>query len=429
MATFTDNYDLKKPDQSEYYNVDDFNGNMDILDTVLYQQERKIDALEGVGGAVPHQDLGADPTQAELCQAFCEGVWGSGTFTVATPLSSSTYITTAGDTHTAVEIWNGTWMRNDYDNHRWVLSNTTDTDPVVYEYIDVGVDTVSQADAETFGVAKASSTTPLVAGTADVGTDDGTYARGNHVHPAQTTVTGNAGSATKLATSRTIDGVSFDGTAAITHYGTCSTAAATAAKTVSLPGFKLVVGAKLAVKFTVTNTAPNPTLSAENTAAAPMRWRGSAVAADILSAGRVYEFVYDGSAYEIVGDAYSAATATTPGIVTLSDTYNTELSGAGIAASQQGLARAYEALKSRTNININRLTITGDGSDHYEITLAQVPSANNAAIGGIVGGSGIGSVNGLRRLRNIGATVIVEFINALPTGENIDMSIYFPVPR
>ena len=36
--------------------------------------------------------------------------------------------------------------------------------------------------------------------------------------------------AVKLKTARAIDGVSFDGSAAVTHYATCSTAAATAAK-------------------------------------------------------------------------------------------------------------------------------------------------------------------------------------------------------
>lgn len=44
---------------------------------------------------------------------------------------------------------------------------------------------------------------PLVAGTAAVGTST-KYAREDHRHPAQTTVSGNAGTATKLATSRVI---------------------------------------------------------------------------------------------------------------------------------------------------------------------------------------------------------------------------------
>lgn len=57
----------------------------------------------------------------------------------------------------------------------------------------------------------ASTTTPKANGTAAVGTDT-KFARGDHVHPAQTTITGNAGSATKLQNARTINGVSFDGT-------------------------------------------------------------------------------------------------------------------------------------------------------------------------------------------------------------------------
>lgn len=43
-----------------------------------------------------------------------------------------------------------------------------------------------------------------------------TVSRSDHSHAAQTSVTGNAGTATKLATSRTINGVAFDGTANIT---------------------------------------------------------------------------------------------------------------------------------------------------------------------------------------------------------------------
>jgi phage-related tail fiber protein len=47
-----------------------------------------------------------------------------------------------------------------------------------------------------------------------------TAARSDHVHPLQTTVSGNAGTATALQTARTINGVSFNGTANITIYDT-----------------------------------------------------------------------------------------------------------------------------------------------------------------------------------------------------------------
>ena len=48
-----------------------------------------------------------------------------------------------------------------------------------------------------------STTTPKANGTATVGSET-KVARGDHVHPLQTTVSGNAGTATKLANARTI---------------------------------------------------------------------------------------------------------------------------------------------------------------------------------------------------------------------------------
>lgn len=150
-------------------------------------------------------------------------------------------------------------------------------------------------------VAPLSDDTPQAAGTASAGSAE-TVSRSDHVHPAQTTVSGNAGSATKLATARTIDGVSFNGSAAIGHYGTCSTAAATAAKTVALTGFTLVTGAWIAVRFTVTNTASSPTLNVNSTGAIAIQYRNAAITVGYLAAGRTYLFVYDGSSYELVGD-------------------------------------------------------------------------------------------------------------------------------
>lgn len=75
-----------------------------------------------------------------------------------------------------------------------------------------------------YGHAMASSATPLVAGAANVGTETSKFARGDHVHPVQTSVSGNAGTATKLQTSRTIaisggatgKATSFNGSANIT---------------------------------------------------------------------------------------------------------------------------------------------------------------------------------------------------------------------
>lgn len=99
-------------------------------------------------------------------------------------------------------------------------------------------------------------------------------------------------------------------------YGECSTAAATAAKTVACTGWILVKGSAITVKFTVTNTAANPTLNVNGTGAKPIYYRGAAISAGYLAAGRTYLFVYNGAQFDMVGDfntntTYSAMTGAT----------------------------------------------------------------------------------------------------------------------
>lgn len=88
---------------------------------------------------------------------------------------------------------------------------------------------MSAADKSKLDGMTATTTTPKAAGTAAVGSET-KYARGDHVHPAQTTITGNAGSATKVNNSLTLTknntNTTFNGSAAKTvsiptiHYGT-----------------------------------------------------------------------------------------------------------------------------------------------------------------------------------------------------------------
>ena len=216
-----------------------------------------------------------------------------------------------------------------------------------------------------------SSTAPVVAGTAAVGMAT-TVARSDHVHPAQTTVSGNAGSATKLQNSRTIDGVSFNGTAAITHFGSCSTAASTAAKTVTCTGFSLITGAEITVKFTVTNTAANPTLNVNNTGAKPIYYRGAAISAGYLAQNRTYRFSYDGTSYNLVGDintdtntTYPAATTSVPGLMSAADKSKLD----GITTS----ADAVSFTASATSGNkVGSITINGTKTDMYSPTQSTV---------------------------------------------------------
>ena len=114
--------------------------------------------------------------------------------------------------------------------------------------------------------------------------------------------TATAAAASKLATARNINGMSFDGTANRFNYGTCSTAAATAAKTVSCTGFTLATGAEITVKFTVTNSASSPTLNVNSTGAKPIYYNGAAISAGYLKAKKTYTFRYNGTQYDLVGD-------------------------------------------------------------------------------------------------------------------------------
>lgn len=112
-----------------------------------------------------------------------------------------------------------------------------------------------------------------------------------------------APAATKLETERTLAGVAFDGTGDIIWYGACSTASGTAAKTVALEGFKLGTGAEVTVKFNNTVTSANPTLNVNNTGAKAIFYNGAAVASGVLRGNRFYRFVYDGTHWNLVGDA------------------------------------------------------------------------------------------------------------------------------
>lgn len=81
------------------------------------------------------------------------------------------------------------------------ITDTIDSSPIIWSRIvDTGL---------------ASTVVGSTLGTAAIGTSL-SYARADHVHPLQTTITGNSGSATILQNARTINGVSFNGSANIT---------------------------------------------------------------------------------------------------------------------------------------------------------------------------------------------------------------------
>lgn len=119
---------------------------------------------------------------------------------------------------------------------------------------------------------------------------------------------------------KTPDGTAYD-VAGGTIYATCSTAAATAAKTATVANgatFSLFQGAKVSVKFTYANSAASPTLNVASTGAKAIWFAGAALtSAQYWAANQVIDFVYDGSYWQVLGankdnnTTYSAGTNVT----------------------------------------------------------------------------------------------------------------------
>ena len=154
-----------------------------------------------------------------------------------------------------------------------------------------------------------SDTAPKVAGTASVGTAT-TVARSDHVHPAQTDITGKANTANKWATHRFIDGRVIDGNSDISTYAVCSTAGSVAVKEASFSTQYVNAsqpGAEFTIYFTNTNTASNPKLrlkSGPNIYTAPMSYRGLPLPSGYPEANKAYTFRTDieHKVFVIVGD-------------------------------------------------------------------------------------------------------------------------------
>lgn len=150
----------------------------------------------------------------------------------------------------------------------------------------------------------ASSTTPSMDGTAAVGTGT-TWARADHVHPSDTS---------RVPTTRTVNGHALSSNVTVTNadlgqgYATCTTAADTTAKTVTLSGYLLTAGGIIAVKFSYATNSGIYTLNVNSKGAKAVMYNGTAATSSApiklpfcRRTGVTYYFVYDGTNYVYIG--------------------------------------------------------------------------------------------------------------------------------
>jgi hypothetical protein len=121
-----------------------------------------ISALNGVGGLLAPHDFGTDvPSVADLTEYFARQVWddaaGSGVFTFNAADPAQSTLVVGEQIHNAGEVWNATSVINTHNQHEIKLNNTRNTEPPIYEFIDMGQAFVATATTETLGVVKSST--------------------------------------------------------------------------------------------------------------------------------------------------------------------------------------------------------------------------------------------------------------------------------
>lgn len=82
-------------------------------------------------------------------------------------------------------------------------------------------------------------------------------------------------------------------------YGTCTTAESTAAKVVTLSNYALTLGGVVSVKFTYAVPA-NATMNINSKGAKNIFYKGSKITANVIKAGDIATFIYDGTQYHLI---------------------------------------------------------------------------------------------------------------------------------
>lgn len=187
-------------------------------------------------------------------------------------------------------------------------------------------------------------------------------------------------------------------THATKRYGICSTAASTAAKTVSCEGFELYTGATVSVRFAYTNTASKPTLNVNGTGAKTIYAYGETLSSSSKynwPANAVVTFVYDGGFWRMSeGGAYSkivqAAESIRLSVTNGTDSSTIQISGDNIETQSRTIKFIGEVVfksdlgsSGNTTVNGSRIkggTLTLGGSNNGNGVL-KVLNASGAEIG------------------------------------------------
>lgn len=153
-------------------------------------------------------------------------------------------------------------------------------------------------------------------------------------------------------------------------FGTCDTAAGTAAKVVTCADFSLVPGTTILVKFKYANTVSSPTLNVNSSGAKNIYYRGGALTTSLYywGAGDIVEFYYDGNQWNLLNVSNTNTTYSA-----LKNPNSITIQGSGTAATTyDGSAAKTLNITGETNITV---TASNGGIKIKGPTLPTIPTA------------------------------------------------------
>ncbi len=232
--------------------------------------------------------------------------------------SGTTFTATRADgtTFTFTQQDNDTWNANTKDVAGYVAAPTSSNPNKVWGTDSTGAPGWRDESGAVTGV-KGDSETDYRTGNVNI--TKANIGLGNVDNTADASK--SVASAAKLTTERNINGFAFDGQYSIKFYGTCTTAATTPVKTVSLAvgnsNFTVLTGVTIYVKFSSANKIDNPTLRI-GTHEAAIYGNGEALtmgtSGRYIKEGCITQLTYDGTywqAYPLTNTTYEKLTQAT----------------------------------------------------------------------------------------------------------------------
>ena len=181
-------------------------------------------------------------------------------------------------------------------------------------------------------------------------------------------------------------------------YAICSTAAATAAKTATIDGYRLVDGGRTSVKFTYAVPA-NATLNISDTGAKDIYYHGNKVGGSLISAGDLVTFVYDATNSRYHVSAIDASNSGGGGV-----TPEAIVSATGDMTVQQ-------AADTRGNIGAGTYSKPADGISIYDLKSDVQQSISRADNAVLVTQQSLTEMQKLQALVNLGVDTAVLYSN------------------